>query len=106
MNPSQSAPQPVKPQVLSPNQILITGRIDSVRAYEWQGRRGFEQRVVLPASDNYSAPSVVLVRSSLRLESPGDDIRALCEIHGFRSRFTAKDGEVIDSARMTLRAID
>lgn len=106
MEPTQPTSSVNKLPSLKPNQILIAGRIDSIRTYDSQGRRTFEHRVVLPAVDQYTSPSYVLVQASLKLGAVGDDAKLICHVGGFRDRYKSKDGEFIETARMMLRAAD
>jgi hypothetical protein len=106
METTTTTTQVAKPPSLKPNQVLITGRIDSVRTFDSQGRRTFEHRVVLPAVDQYTSPSYVLVQAPLKLGSPGEDVKVICHVGGFRDRFKTKDGEFVETARMFLRAAD
>lgn len=106
MEANPSTPSINKPPSLKPNQILITGRIDSIRTYDSQGRRTFEHRVVLPAVDQYTSPSYVLVQAPLKLGAVGEDVKVICHVGGFRDRYKSKDGEFIETARMILRAAD
>jgi hypothetical protein len=88
------------------NQVVITGRIDSNRNFEYQGKRMFEHRVILPAVDQFTQPSYVMVQAPHRLGTPGEDIKVICQVAGFRDRFKTKDGEYVETARMYLRAVD
>jgi hypothetical protein len=106
METTTTAAQVAKPPSLKPNQVLITGRIDSVRTYDSQGRRTFEHRVVLPAVDQYTSPSYVLVQAPLKLGAVGDDAKVICHLGGFRDRYRSKEGEFVETARMFLRAAD
>ena len=106
MEATASPPVANKPSVSKNNHVLITGRIDTVRSFELQGRRTFEHRVILPAVDQFTQPSYVMVQAPLKLGSPADDIKVICQVSGFRDRFKTKDGEFVETARMVLRAVD
>jgi hypothetical protein len=87
-------------------QAMIVGRIDIVRPFEANGKKVYEHRVVTPAADAYSSPMAFMVQSSMKLGNAGDDVRTMVEIIGWKDKFTKRDGEEVQTARMMLRAID
>ncbi|MBS7350604.1 MAG: single-stranded DNA-binding protein [Comamonas sp.] len=84
-----------KPQQLRPMQVYVIGRIDATRLHEKQRY----SRVICPASDLYSRPQVVEIRSRASVGAKGDEIKALCTLGGFTRkpfRYTDKEtGEVL-----------
>jgi len=88
------------------NQSMIVGRIDAVRAFEVQGKRTFETRVVQAAPDQFSSPTAVAVQSHNKLGQMGDDVRVLVQCVGYRDSYKTREGEVIQTARNVLRAVE
>lgn len=100
-----SDPQ-VKGQSLQPNQAVIVGRIDSARTYEVQGKRTFETRVVQAAADQFSSPTSVAIQSFNRLGAVGDDVKVLVQVQGYKDSYKTREGEVVNTARNVLRAVE
>jgi hypothetical protein len=89
------------------NKALISGRIDYCRRYETnQGESRYEQRVILPAPDNFSTPQVVLVESRAKLGNSGEEIKVVVSIGGYRDQYKDKAGEQILTARVKLVAVE
>lgn len=88
------------------NQAFVKGRIDATGTFEVAGKRLHEARVKIAAADEFSHPGAVMVQTTYKLGSPGDDISILCEVTGFASTWTDKDGVVKPTARINLRAIE
>lgn len=101
-DPVQNLPLPK----LQANQALVVGRIDAVRSFEVQGRRIFETRVMQAAPDQFSAPTAVAVQSAMKLGASGDDVKVHVQIMGYRDSYKTKDGEVVQTARNVLRAVE
>jgi hypothetical protein len=101
--PTASAPK----QQMRPNQVLIVGRINYLGGFDSSGKRVHEARIAIPAADQFSHPGAVMVQSSYRLGSIGDDVRVLCEVTGFPDRWTDRTtSEIKQTARIVLRALE
>jgi hypothetical protein len=98
--------QPAAKPAMKPNQSVIVGRIDSVRQFEVQGKRTFETRVIQPAPDEFSSPTAVGILSLNRIGGTGDDVKVLVNVAGFKDSYKSKDGESVQTARNTLRAVE
>lgn len=96
----------VKMPALKPNQAFVKGRIDAVGTFEVAGKRLHESRVKIAAADEFSHPGAVMVQTTYKLGQAGDDISLLCEVTGFASSWTDKDGVVKPTSRILLRAIE
>jgi hypothetical protein len=97
---------PVAAQKLQANQSLIAGRIDSLRTYEVNGKRTFETRIVQAAPDAFSSPTSVAVQSFNRIGSVGDDVKVHVSCVGYKDSYKTKDGEIVQTARNVLRAVE
>lgn len=103
---SEQAAAVAKP-AMKANQSLVVGRINHVGGFDSNGKRVHEARIAIPAPDAYSMPGAVMVQSSHRIGSVGDDVKLLVEVTGFPDRFTNKStGEVTQTARNVLRVVE
>lgn len=100
-----TVPETTKP-AMKANQAVIVGRIDSVRQFEVQGKRTFETRVVQPAPDEFSSPTSVGILSLNKIGVAGDDVKVLVAVAGFKDSYKSKEGDSIQTARNTLRAVE
>jgi len=81
-----------------PMQALIVGKIEAVTQYD--GKR--LTRVLCPAADLYSRPSVVQVRSTSRLGQKGDEISVTCTLSGYaRKPYKSTDRETGEISMVT-----
>lgn len=88
------------------NKALISGRIDAIRSYPTQNGDRFETRVIQPAPDSFSSPSAVAITSKKRIGAKGDDVNVVVTVAGFKDSWTDKQGEVMQTARNTLYAVE
>ncbi len=88
------------------NETVVSGRIDSTGTFEVQGRRLYEARIKIRAADEFSMPGAVMVQSTYKLGNIGEDVSVHCEVTGFPSTWTDKDGVVKPTARILLRVIE
>jgi hypothetical protein len=102
---SEAATTVAKPQ-MKPNQTLIVGRINHTGTFPMNGKTMHEARVAQAAPDQYSMPGAVMVQSSYKLGSAGDEVKVLCDVTGFPDRFTDRQGEVKQTARIVLRVVE
>jgi hypothetical protein len=91
---------------LKVNQAIISGRVDTVRTFEQQGKRVFEHRILLAAKDTFSNPSAVLVHSSFKIGAAGEDIEVPCDCSGWRDSYKDKEGNTIQTARNALKVCE
>lgn len=91
---------------LKVGQAWLAGQIDSARQYEAQGRKQVETRVVLPAPDQYTAPSYIAVTSNARLGQVGDAVELIVELSGYRDSYKTREGDTVQTARNVLRAVE
>lgn len=96
------------PQTIKPMQVMVHGRVESVRLHE--GTR--YTRVMTPSADAYSRPQTVEIRSKQPLGPKGEEIKVVAALGGFtRKPFRATDkatGEtmMVTPVDMTLDAIE
>lgn len=95
-----------KAPTLQANQSLIVGRVDTMRSFEVQGKRTFETRVVQAAADQFSSPTSVAIQSFNRLGAVGDDVKVLVHVQGYKDSYKTREGEVVNTARNVLRAVE
>jgi hypothetical protein len=92
---------PINPPSLKPGQAVLRGRVDSIRRHE--GR--VYTRLILPAPDQYSSPSLVEIESTETLGERDQDVSVVVRVGGYRNDFRNKEGDTIRSARITLVAV-
>lgn len=89
---TESASRTPKPL---PMQVLIVGRIESMRRYE----KNTFTRVLSPAPDPYSRPQTIDIRSKQRIGQPGEEISVVGKLGGYPRkpyRVTDKEtGEIV-----------
>lgn len=92
MSAIPNTPSPSARQV--PMQVLVAGRIEGSSRYDGKTT----SRIICPAPDPYSRPSIVEVRSKSSIGSIGDEVSALGRLGGYArkaQRVTDKDtGEI------------
>lgn len=94
------------PQV-GANQAVVVGRINHTGTFQANGKPVHEARVAIAAPDQYSMPGAVLIQSSYKLGSVGEDVRVLCAVTGFPDKWSDKNtGEVKQTARNVLRVVE
>lgn len=101
-DPVQALPTPK----LQFNEAVVVGRVDASRSFEVRGKRVFETRVMQAAPDAFSAPTAIAVQSSMKLGAPGDDVKVHVQVVGYRDSYRTGDGEVVQTARNVLRAVE
>jgi hypothetical protein len=78
-----------------PMVVVVAGRIEGSKTYD--GKR--YTQVMTPASDAYSRPQLVEIRSKQRLGEKGEEISCQCLLGGFqRKPYETKDkqtGEIV-----------
>lgn len=83
---------------LAYNQVMVKGRIEESRRHDGVNYT----RLVCPAADEYSRPSVVEFRSKARLGQKGDTIVQLGLLGGFvRKPFMAVDKSTGEQTKVT-----
>ncbi len=71
-------------------QVRIFGRVEEVRRTD----ETTITRILVPAADAYSQPSVIEVRSSKRFASKGEEVECTAALRGFKGKvFEVKDKE-------------
>lgn len=86
------APAPV------PMMVFIVGKVEAVRRYE----NKTYTRVVCPAPDLYSKPSVVEIRSAGRLGQKDDEVQCSCRLAGYtRKPYRVTDRETGEQSTIT-----
>ena len=90
-----------------PNGVtFISGKVRSLRRYKTQAGTVHCAVVVMPAEDEYSAPSVVEVEASQVVGEVGETVRLKCQVSGRSRAYTAKEtGEMVRTAELRLRVI-
>lgn len=73
-----------------PLSVFIVGKVEAVSRFKDQTFT----RVVCPAVDLYSKPSIVQIRSARRFGSKGDEVSVDCRLSGYtRKAFKSTDPE-------------
>lgn len=96
------------PRAAAPMEVIVKGKIDAVRRHESKRYT----RILTPAPDAYSRPSVVEVRSTQQLGQKGDEITVTAKLGGYTRKpfkITDKDtGEIstVTPVDMTLDAVE
>lgn len=88
---------------LKPNQVFCKGKIEAVE--DNKGDTVYTT-VVCPAADAYSSPAVVQIWSKRRIGREGDEVSLLCQIGGYRNKFTTRDNKEVVGVRMHLVAVE
>lgn len=92
---------------LQPNQAVIVGRIENPATFEYKGKRVHETIIRIAAADTYSMPGTVVVQSTYKLGSKGDDVRVHVSITGIPTSWTDRaTGEVKGGANLRLIAVE
>lgn len=79
------------------NQVMVKGRIEDTRRHESTQYT----RVLCPATDEYSNPQTMEIRSKARLGQKGDTITQLCVAGGYKRKpFMATDKETGEQTRV------
>lgn len=91
---------------LQPGQAYISGKIDTRRTFQAGGKNQVETRVMLPAADSYSSPAAVAVLSNHSLGNVGDEVQLIVECGGYRDSYKTREGDTVQTARNTLRAVE
>lgn len=92
---------------IKPMHVLVFGKVENVRSYD----KSIYTTVICPATDQYSSPSVVTIKSAKRIGQREEEIRQLCKLGGYRRKpfkFTDKEtGEMsmVTPVDITLEAI-
>jgi hypothetical protein len=81
-----------------PMEVFVKGKIDARRRHE----STWYTRLITPASDVYSRPQVVEVRSKSKLGEVGDETAVSCKLGGYtRKAFRSVDKETGETAMVT-----
>ena len=84
-----------------PMQVLVTGRLESMRRYEGK----VYTHVLTPAPDAYTRPQLVEIRSNKRLGDKHDEVTVTCQLGGYqRKPYHVTDKET--GERMTVVPVD
>lgn len=77
------------PKSLQPGQALIVGRVSEVKKTE----NAVYTIIQTPAPDSYSHPGNHEVSSRRLIGKPGEDVRVLVQLSGYRRTYKDKHGE-------------
>lgn len=103
----KSAPLVAVPKRV-PNMVFVVGKVEAVRRYEGK----FYTRVVSPAPDLYSQPSILEIRSKARLGAIDDELNIEARLGGYkRKAYRVTDKETGEQTNlipvdMTLDAVE
>lgn len=79
-------------------EVTIRGKIDASRRHESK----HYTRLITPAPDAYSRPSIVEIRSNTKLGQRDDEITVDCKLGGYtRKAYRATDKETGETAMVT-----
>lgn len=99
---AQESNQAKPTQSMKPGQAFIIGRIAEVKRTE-----NFTYTIIqTPAVDSYSSPGNHEVCSRRMLGKPGEDIRVLVQLSGYRRSYTDKHGEKQYTVDNRLNAVE
>lgn len=87
---------------LKPGQALIVGRVSEVKKTD----TAIYTIIQTPAPDAYSHPGNHEVTSTRMLGRPGEDVRIIVNLGGFRRSYKNKHGETVYTVDNVLRAAD
>lgn len=87
---------------LKPNQAYICGRVNEVKRSE----NGVYTIVNSPAADSYSHPGNHEIASKALIGKPGEDVRVLVQLGGYRRSYKNKHGETVYTVDNTLRVVE
>lgn len=99
---------PAQARALGPMQVMIVGRVQKARRHNGRSYT----KIIIPAKDAFSRPSMVEVRSKQRVGEVGEDVRVLAEVGGYGRRpykVTDEDtGEMrtVEPVEITLDAVE
>lgn len=99
---------PIQSSAKRPMHVYIKGKIEAARRYE----NNWFTRIITPAADSYSRPSVVEVRSKAKLGTVGEEVDTDCTLGGYtRKAFRSTDKEsgeitMITPVDLTLNAVE
>jgi len=82
----KAAPKGVQP-------VRLVGRIEDVRRSSGVNGPSFLHLVKLPAADEFSSPSTVLIRGEQRYGEPGGQFDQLVQIGGYGRTYQTTDEE-------------
>ena len=91
-----------------PGTLWLTGRIQSTQQVgtDKENFPIIETIMVTPAPDAYSHPGNHEVTSTRMLGRPGEDVRIIVNLGGFRRSYKNKHGETVYTVDNVLRAAD
>lgn len=89
--------QPLPSRAARPLEVVVTGRVESVHRYEDKTYT----KVLCPAVDAYSKPSLLNLRSARSVGRKGEEITVTCLVGGFARRaYEAKNRETGEIERV------
>lgn len=97
-----AVPQDIPRSSLKPGQALIVGRISDVKRTE----KAVYTIVQTPAPDSYSSPGNHEITSTRMIGKPGEDVRIVVNLGGYRRGYTDKHGERQTAVDNVLRLAD
>lgn len=97
-----AVPQEISRPQLKPGQALLVGRISDVKRTD----KAVYTIVQTPAPDSYSSPGNHEIMSTRMIGKPGEDVRVIVSLGGYRRNYTDKHGERQTAVDNVLRLVD
>lgn len=98
-----AVPQQLPSQSLKPGQALIVGRVSELRRTD----TGTVLTIIqTPSPDSFSHPGVHEVSGKRLIGKPGEDVRVVVQLSGFRRTYTDKHGERVATVDNRLTAVE
>lgn len=86
---------------LQPGQALLVGRITEVKRTD----KACFTIMATPAPDAYSHPAMHEILSDRPFGRPGDDVKVIVQLGGYRRSYRSKDGEQVATVDNVLRLV-
>lgn len=93
---------PVVTPKLQPGQSYLVGRVAEVKRTE----KGTYTVINSPARDSFSMPGIHEVQSNRAIGRPGEDIRVLVQLAGYKKSSRDRDGQSQTFVHNILRAVE
>lgn len=101
VQPLQSPESNPARKSLQPGQAFLIGRVSDVKRTD----KGTYTILATPAPDAYSHPAFHEVGSERPFGRPGDEVKIVVALGGYRRSFRTKDGELIHTVDNSLRLV-
>lgn len=101
VQPLQPSDPPSSRKSLQPGQAYLIGRLTEVKRTD----KATYTILATPAPDAYSHPAMHEVLSDRPFGRPGDDVKVIVQLGGYRRSYRSKDGEQVATVDNVLRLV-